>query len=246
MRSPRLLLTAALARATALGRAAALATALTCAGAALAGCGSSAAPASDPMRALSASAIAAKAVDGTEAASGMRVAGQNTTSGQSLSFNLAVDSGKGCQGTVTESGDGTFKLVELGTTVWVQPNDAFYKTEAARGAVVPLAALSGKYLKETSGKSALGSFGNLCQLNPLLTAFKSAKFAKGPVTAVGGTRALRLSGGSANLYVTDTASPRVARISAPGTTYDFTGYGDPAGVSAPPADQVADGSQYGF
>lgn len=213
----------------------------------VAGCGS--APAPDPLRGISAPAIAARAVAGTEAAASLRVAGQGASAGQSLSFDFTVASGRGCTGTVTESEAGSFRLIESGPAVWVQPDDAYYRSAAARGAVVPLAALSGKYLRETPGKSALGSLGYLCQLNPLLAAFRSeaARFGKGGVTTVGGVQALRLSAGSASLFVTDTASPRLVKISAPGTaTYSFSGYNAPAAISAPPPAQVADGAAYGF
>jgi len=211
----------------------------------VAACGS----APDPLGNLCASAIASRAVAGTEAASSMHVQGEGTSGGQTMSFDLNVAGSKGCSGTVTESKAGTFKLVKLGTSLWVSPSDTFYRAEAARGAVVPLAALSGKYLRETPGKSALASFGSMCQLNPLLTALASeaAKFTKGTVSVTGGVRTLRLSRGSTVMDVTDAASPRVVSIDAPGAArYSFSGYGSAAPVSAPPARAVTDGSRFGF
>lgn len=202
----------------------------------------------DPLANLSASAISARAVADTEAAASMHVAGQGTSGGQTMSFDLTVTGSKGCSGTVTESKAGSFKLVVLGTSMWVAPGDEFYKAEAARGAVVPLAALHGKYLRETPGKTALGSFGSMCQLNPLLTAFKgaAAKFSKGPASTVGGVRVVRLSGGPVSMDVTDTAAPRVVSIDAPGARYSFSQYGTAAPVSAPPASQVTSGAPYGL
>lgn len=212
-----------------------------------AACGSS--PAPDPLKNLSPAAITARAVADAEAAGSFRVTGAGQGSGQTLSFDLTVQAGQGCTGTVTESAEGSFKLVEAGPAMWVQPDDAFYRAEAARGALVPLAALTGKYLRETPGKPGLGSFGSLCRLNPLLTAFKSAaaRFRKGTVTTIAGVRALPVTGGTATMYVTDTAAPELVTISAPGTAkYHFSQYGTRVSVSAPPASQVADGSQYGF
>ena len=216
-------------------------------GAGAGACGS--APAPDPLHGLSAAAISAKAIANTEAAGSMRVTGKGASAGQSLSFDLTVANGKGCAGTVTESKAGSFRVIEAGASMWVQPDDAFYRAEAARGALVPLAALSGKYLRETPGRSALGSFGSLCRLTPLLTAFKSAaaSFRKGAVTTIGGVAVLPLSGGTASMYVTDTSSPKLVKISAPGTTlYYFSRYGAPAPISAPPASEVTDGSRFGF
>lgn len=227
--------------------AAVLAAALT---AATAACGSS--PAPDPLKNLSSAAIAAKAVAGTEAASSMHLTGKGKGAGQSLTFDLTLSNqpdGNSCAGTVSESGSGSFKLIELGTSMWVQPDDAFYRAAASRGAVVPLRAVSGKYLRETPGKSGLGSFGSLCQLNPLLTAFKSAaaSFKKRAVTTIAGIRVLPLSGGAASMYVTDTATPELVKIDAPGTVlYYFNKYNAPASISAPPAGQVADGGHLGF
>lgn len=210
-----------------------------------AACGS----APDPLKDLSPAAIAARAVADTEAASSMHVRGEGTSGGQTMSFDLTVAGSKGCAGTVRESKAGAFRLVVVGSSTWVAPSDTFYRAEAARGAVVPLAELSGKYLRETPGKSALGSFGSLCRLDPLLAAFKSAaaKFTKGTVSVVGGVRTLRLSGGAATMDVTDTASPRIVRIDAPGSArYSFSEYGAAPHVSAPPASQVANGAQFGF
>lgn len=206
-----------------------------------AACGS----APDPLKNLSAPAIAAKAVADTEAAGSMRVIGQGTSGGQTMSFDLTVAGSRGCSGTVTESKAGSFKLIVAGPSVWVDPSDTFYRAEAARGAVVPLAALHGKYLRETPGKTALGSFGSVCQLDPLLTAFKgaAAKFRKGAVSA----GVLRLSGGSASMDVTDTASPRLVAINVPGAArYSFSQYGTAAAITPPPASQVTSATQYGF
>jgi hypothetical protein len=210
-----------------------------------AACGSS--PAPDPLKGLAPAVIAAKAVAGTEAAGSFQVTGAGKGAGQTLSFAFTVAAGRGCTGTVTE-GSGSFKLIESGSALWVQPDTAFYKAAAGHGALVP-ASLAGKYLAETAGKSALGSFGSLCRLNPLLTAFKAAaaSFREGAATTAGGVRVLPLTSGSAALYVTDTASPELVKISVPGSVlYYFSHYGAPAAISVPSAADVADGIQYGF
>lgn len=214
-----------------------------------AACGSSsAALAPDPLKSLTAPAIAAKAIAGTEAAPGAQLTGKGVDGGQSLSFRLSLAGAKGCAGTVTES-DGSFTIIETGTTVWVMPSDAYYKNAAARGAVISLAEVSGKYLEEKAGGSGLGSFGNLCQLDPLLTAFKSAaaSFAKGAVSTIGGAQVLRLSDGPVSLYVTDTTAPRLVKISEPGSVvYYFSGYGARPAITPPPASKILDANQAGL
>lgn len=55
---------------------------------------------------------------------------------------------------------------------------------------------------------------------------------------------------SSVMYISDTTTPEVLRISGESGTdgghLDFSGYGATAAISAPPASQTVNGAQFGF
>lgn len=194
--------------------------------------------------------IATKAVAGTEAAPSVRVAGSGTDSGQTFSLDLTLVHGKGCQGSIGEGKQGSFRLVYTNNTVYVLPDTTFYKANGAPAAVLPL--LRGKYLKLKSTDSGLGSLAAICTVNSLLSKFTlDAGTAKGVMTTVNGQPVVKITDktGSGFAYVSDTASPKLLRIQKPGSAggeVNFTYPATPPAITAPPASQVIDGSKYGF
>jgi hypothetical protein len=171
----------------------------------------------DPLAALTADQIATRAVADTEKATSVRITGTTADSGQTLGFDLLIVRGHGCEGTIEESKSGSFRLIEKGTNVWILPDAKFYRTVGGASPAV-LAILNGKYLKEKTSGSGLGSLAALCALSSLLSGFSlPAGLARSAARCPG-------SGGIA---------------------LDF-GYGDSAAITQPPASQVLDGSKYGF
>lgn len=72
---------------------------------------------------------------------------------------------------------------------------------------------------------------------------------KGQATEVSGEPALQLqdTGDSGTLDVSDSAVPRILRLDAgSGQQLDFSAYGVPASVTAPPASETLSGAQNGF
>ncbi|HEU5418753.1 MAG TPA: hypothetical protein VFV41_13775 [Streptosporangiaceae bacterium] len=234
--------------------AAGLAAAALAAGAA--GCGSTSggtggSTAANPLASLSGAQIADKAVANLSKASSVHVAGTVTSSGQKIGLDLRLSHGKGCVGSMTLGGKGSFRLIAIGKKVWLKPNRKFWHSFGGSDPAV-LKLLSGKYLKTTmSGQ--MGGLAKICDPAELAGAFheKGGHLTKGPVTTVAGQPAIKLTdnGDSSYAYVSATSTPQLLQIAQPGSDggqVNFTGYGDPVTLSPPPAAQTLDGKKYGF
>lgn len=213
---------------------------------------------SDPLKSWTANKVVVQAEADTVAAPYIRVTGSVSDAGQQVSLDLTMASGKGCRGTVSEQGVGSFAMVVIGKTVWLKPDAAFYQKLAGQDKAKQLAVslLAGKYLKETTSSNAsLGSLAGVCSLRGMMDS-ASKPTASDPARKTGmaeidGQRALVLATTKdpGTLYVTDTAKPEMLRIVAPGSSggqLSFTYYSSPVVITPPPADTVVDGAKYGF
>jgi hypothetical protein len=199
---------------------------------------------------MSADQIAARSVADLAATSSVRVSGTVTDSGQTITMNLSLVRGEGCQGSMDLVGKGSFQIVYKGSTVWIKPTDAFYKSVGATGAVLSI--LSGKWLKVPSSGSGLGSLSSLCNASGLAHGFakNDTGFTKGSTTTINGQPAQELiqPSDSAHVYVSESANPQILHVQGPkGQGYvDFTGYNAATTITTPPASETLDGSKYGF
>jgi len=222
-----------------------------------AGCGASSAtsgapastaPPGNPLAALSARQILAKTIADFKAASSVHIAGSERASGQTFAMDLTVGA-HGCQGTVGLGGQGSVVLLRIGSTVWMKPDDQFWKSFLA-GAPAELSAVEGKYVRLSAKGPATSSFGAFCSLSQLAGQVGGAgnQLVKGQTATIGGQPALQLKdteqAGSA--YVTISASPEFLQTSGTGGHVDFTDYNAPLALTAPPASQTVAGSKYGL
>lgn len=208
---------------------------------ALAGCGNS-----HPLAGESGAQIAGQAVSDLKSASAFTISGTVVASGLYLDMNLGYKTPSSCQGTVGVNGKGSFELVAINGTAWVKPDNAFWETYAGSKAREAIAILGGKYLKASGGDSYVAGLARLCTVGQLSSAFTTpGAVAKGQATTVNGQSAVPLTNtAGATLYVSDSSSPRILRLSSGGSSVNFK-YG-PATVSPPPEADTIDGSQYGF
>ena len=220
-----------------------------------AGCGASSttsgAPAStagNPLAALTARQILTKTIADFKAASSVHIAGSERAAGQSFAMDLTVGA-NGCTGTVGLGGQGSVVLLRIGGTVWMKPDDQFWKSFLA-AAPADLPAVEGKYVRLSPKGPATSSFGAFCSLSQLAGQVSGAEnqLVKGQMTTIGGQPALQLKdpkqAGSA--YVTISASPEFLQTGDTGGHVDFTGYNAPLALTAPPASQTVAGSKYGL
>jgi hypothetical protein len=210
--------------------------------------GAPASTAGNPLAGLTAKQILAKTIADFKAASSVHIAGSERASGQTFTMDLTVGP-HGCQGTVGLGGQGSLVLVRIGSTVWMKPDDQFWKSFLAT-APADLPALEGKYVRLSPKGPATSSFGAFCSLSQLAGQVGGAEnqLVKGQTTTIGGQPALQLKdtrqAGSA--YVTISASPEFLQTGDTGGHVDFTDYNASLALTAPPASQTVAGSAYGL
>lgn len=170
----------------------------------------------------SAAATFAEAETNTRAVSSVRIAGAGTEANKGVTFDLTLVRGKGCEGTVTMSKTQSFRLVYLGSTVWMKPSDAFYASLGSNKSALSL--LEGKYIKVSVNSSLTPNIGELCTLSGLLG---TAGPASGPgngyaatTTTFRGQPAIKItqSGRPGYAYVSDTAKPLLLQVTEPGAS----------------------------
>ena len=198
-----------------------------------------------PLAGLTAGEILTRAAADLEAASSVHITGSTKVPGQTTVVDLTVGA-HGCTGTIEPQGQGSVLLLGTGDTVWMKPDEQFYK--AAGVSAAELSQLTGKYLRISSGKSGIGA---LCYLGQLATQISggAGHVVLGQTTTVLGQPALQLNDVKqpGDAYVTTSARPEFLRVGSGGGEYmDFTGYNAPFTVTPPPAAQTVDGASYNF
>ena len=222
-----------------------------------AGCGASSAassgPASsassgNPLAGLTAKQILTKTIADFKAASSVHIAGSERNSGQAFTMDLTVGA-NGCTGTVGLGGQGSMRLLRIGSTVWMKPDDQFWKSILA-AAPADLSAVKGKYVRLSPNGPATSSFSSFCYLSQLASQVTGAQnqLVKGQTATISGQPALQLKAveqaGSA--YVTISASPEFLQTGDNSGHVDFTDYNAPLALTAPPARQTVAGAKYGL
>ena len=205
----------------------------------------------DPLASLSAGKVAAEALANLKAASSLTMAGTVDDSGKNITFNLGLKPGHGCAGTFREGGEGSFKLIMIGKTVYLDPDAQFWKSQGGSHASAIIALVNGRYIKISTSAASMAPMARLCDLSRQISSQKTTgTFTKGKLTTLGGTRFLPLVDPKEGvLYVTDTSKPEIAQIVETKNTGNGTGkltfsVGAPVTLTAPSASQVIDGSLF--
>jgi hypothetical protein len=205
----------------------------------------------DPLAADTSVWILHHASTDTETAFAVHLTGSGEDSGHTMTFDLSIAGSDGCTGKVTESGTGSFQLIFDGSTVWVKPDDEFWRVASGITDPAQLTAVEGKYLTATAGGSGLGELASLCQLTAALKGLTSIPddtpgATRGPVTRINGQRELKVSDAkdSSYAYVTDTAQPRLLQVvetGSDGGELSFGYPGTPVAITPPPASEIITG-----
>lgn len=203
------------------------------------------------LNGLSADQIASRATADLKVVSSVHVKGSVQSSGQTIALNLTLGT-QGCTGTMGISGEGSFVLLKIGKTLWIKPDDKFWKHAAGSAGSAVTDLMSGKYIKTSAKGSSLASIGALCNPAQFAKSFGSnmTGMAKGSTTTIAGQPALQIkdSGDAASAFVTVDAKPQFLRLDGGGSNgrLDFTDYNAPLHLTAPPAAETLDGAKYGF
>lgn len=205
----------------------------------------------NPLAGMTASEIGVKAVADLKAAKSVHVAGSVIDSGQSIGLNLTL-AGSRCSGVMSLAGTGSFRLIEIGKTVWLKPDNKFWKTAGGANPTV-MNIVAGKWLKTTIKRAGLSDLATLCSPNKLAGAMFSGGvtgLVKGKTLNLGGQLAVQVkdTADAASAFVSETGTPEFLRIDSGNGQgrLDFTRYDAPVHIKVPSASATLDGAQYGF
>ena len=205
----------------------------------------------NPLAGLTADQIASKATADLKAVSSVHIAGSAADSGQTFVMNLTIGA-KGCQGTLTVKGEGSFALLKIGPSFWIKPDDQFWKYAAGSSAdAAVMAIVAGKYIAPSAKDSSLSALGTLCDPGQFASSFGSqiTGVVKGKTTTIAGQPALQLTdtGDTDSAYVSISARPEFLRLDGGSASQlAFTDYNAPLALTPPPASETLDGAKYGF
>lgn len=206
----------------------------------------------DPLSAKSGNQIASQAISDLKSAPSFTMKGTIIETGSTLGVNLGYKAGEGCAGTVTQVGKGSFYIVVIGSTAWLKPDNAFWRSYSGNSASQVIALLGGRYLKGSTSNSNTAQFAQLCNSKSLVASMTlPTSVSKGTVTTLNGQQVLPLTDNSkgSTMYVTDTATPQIVQII--GTKAGNAGkvtfaVGAPVTLTPPPASETVDGTSFGF
>jgi hypothetical protein len=195
----------------------------------------------DPLAKLTADKIAAKAIGDLKSASSFHFRQSFKAQGQTYTVSLSVNH-HGCTGKFTLGDMGGAVFLEIGSTVYLQPDDQFWTFAGVPAA--DLGTVHGMWIEIT------GAFGSPGSPNPELCAAKefasefglqSKNLIKGKTAKVAGHSALQLKGkkGLPSYYVTISSTPEfLTANSRQQGMYTFSAYGAKVTLTAPPASEI--------
>lgn len=209
-------------------------------------------PSGNPLAGLTADQIASKATADLKAVSSVHMTGSVTDSGQTYVMNLVMGT-KGCHGTLSVKGEGSFTLLQIGKKLWIKPDNQFWKYAAGSSAAPAIMQIvGGKYIRPSAKDTSLNSLGALCSPSQFASSFEGqmSGMVKGKTTTISGQPALQIkdTGDPYSAYVTISARPEFLRFDggSSGNRLNFTGYNTPLRLTPPPASETLDGAKYGF
>ncbi len=152
--------------------------------------GTSSAP--DPLASLTADAVLKQALANLKAASTVKMSGTLGNSGTTYTIDVGVKSGQGCSGTFATASQGSFQLIVIGKSVYLKPDDKFWKANAGSSASTVIALVDGRYISTTTSNKNMAGVASMCNLAQVIGSTSSAQdpAAKGPVITMDGVRVL--------------------------------------------------------
>jgi hypothetical protein len=202
-----------------------------------------------PFAGLTADQIGRKALADLRAAASFHIAGSVADSGKTVTLDVSYGTSD-CKGTIGVSGEGSMLLLKKGRKLWLKPDDRFWKgSVAGRLTQAQVSLLEGKYLEPEKDRD-LTSLAEFCDRRKLADSFAGnmTGMSKGKTTTISGQPVQQVLSGKAKVYVTISARPEFVRIidDTQHGRMNFTGYGAPVSVTAPPADETLNGATFGF
>lgn len=205
-----------------------------------------------PLAGIEGGTIATNAENALYLATSVRVTGGEANAVPNTAVDVRLAGDKGCQGTATTAGAGSYGIVVIGSDIWIKPDLALWRTMGG-GSADAQKLLGGKYLKSTLSDAKVRLFAEVCLVNSIVVASMqhAAISTIGPVTTVAGSKALTLLDplDNATILVSDTAAPKVLQVAVTGAkavTTTFSDYNAPVTLTPPPAGETLSASEYGL
>ncbi|MER6996750.1 hypothetical protein [Streptomyces sp. NPDC000410] len=237
-------------RARALACSAALITALAAAG------GAVGATTGEDIEQLTARQISEKAKKALLSAKSLHI----TTKGNlddpeaATELDLTLDREGNCAGSVSTGGKGSVEIIKRGETVWMKPDEAFWKSQVPGRGEAAAKLFKDRYLRGTTDDSMLRGMAEVCDLDGILKSVTGSSdielaLTKGRKTKVDGVEAIPLTGKRAErtmtLYVATEGKPYPVRLNATvageaEASIAFSDYDEPVPSTTPPADKSVD------
>ncbi|MEI5011371.1 hypothetical protein RB196_32565 [Streptomyces sp. PmtA] len=170
----------------------------------------------EPQRDTRPDEISSEAVDGVRNASSVRVR-MEQTGPEATDIDLTMDRGGRCAGRIT-SVDGTADIIKIGKTLWLKPDDRFWRTQLGDGAELP-PAFENRYLRGGTEHEQLRDMAALCDLDGIHQAL-AEEVGKGPFVwakpvTLEGERAETVSGRAGSVVISTAGG---GGTSGPGTS----------------------------
>jgi hypothetical protein len=168
----------------------------------------------------------------------VHVSGSIVSSGQPISLDLDLVTGRGGQGSMSESGL-SFRLIEIGRNVYINASAAFWSHFAGAAAAQ---LFHDRWLRASTSTPGFGSLTALTSVSQLFDALLSSShgtLSKGRSTTVDGQKVVAVTdttkGGT--LYVATTGQPYPVQVSKSGSDgghVTFDRYNESVSLSPPP------------
>ncbi|MFE5632516.1 hypothetical protein ACFQ69_29250 [Streptomyces sp. NPDC056470] len=216
-------------------------------------------PTPDPFENLTPDAIADRAVQATQSATSLRMAGRVVSEGQPLDLDIALDDENNCTGLMKVDG-GTGELRQADRITYLKGDATFWRVSMSSQGVPPpqidatIQLVQGRWLKITPGQPGGSDLSGVCDLNAVLGDLGENRddrkgMTRGPDAEVEGTPVATLvkkrpGGETTTVSVAQEGKPYILKIVKKGgeepSTLVLSDYDKPVKVVVPPADETVD------
>ncbi|MFE7775020.1 hypothetical protein ACFU5O_14170 [Streptomyces sp. NPDC057445] len=215
-----------------------------------------AAHADDDIESQSARQISERAEEAVRSATSVHITAKGDLDGAAPSgeLDLRLDREGNCTGSVSMGDEGSVEIIKRGETVWVKPDEAFWKNQLPGAGEEAAEIVKGRYLRGTTDDAMLSGLAEVCDLDAFLDSVSDARGAqvpltKGRKTKVDGVDVIPVTGKhegrTATMYVATEGKPYPVRLNATGpgskkATVVLSDYDKPVPSATPPADRSVD------
>ncbi|WP_351224632.1 hypothetical protein [Streptomyces sp. NPDC002133] len=217
--------------------------------------GTAPAHAEDDIESLSAQQISDRAKEAMLSATSVHISteGDLRPAGSTSELDLTMDRDGNCAGTVSTGAKGSVEIIKRGDTVWMKPDELFWKSQVPGAGEQAAELFKDRYLRGSTKDSMLKSMADVCDLDRLLNSIADSPDMKVPLTK-GGTTKIdgvdvitvtgKREGRTTTMYVATEGEPYPVRLETTAgsakASITLSAYDEPVPSATPPADKSVD------